>query len=128
MRTDEPRAVHLKDYHTPDFHVSKIDLDFVLEPDAARVAAKMQVKRTGSKSAPLVLNGEQLKLLGLRIDNQELSGAHFRIDDETLTIEIVPDEFTLDVFTEIAPASNTSLEGLYLSKGIFCTQCEPEGF
>src|SRR5690348_9089649 len=45
MRTDEPRAIHLKDYRAPEFHISKIDLDFVLEPDATRVAAKMQVKR-----------------------------------------------------------------------------------
>jgi aminopeptidase N len=128
MRTDEPRAIHLKDYRAPDFQISKIDLDFVLEPDATRVAAKMQVKRTGDKAMPLALNGEQLKLAALRIDGKDVPKERYRVDDETLTIEAVPDEFILDVFTEIAPTANTSLEGLYLSKGIFCTQCEAEGF
>src|SRR3954468_4734811 len=128
MRTDEPRAIHLKDYRAPDFQISKIDLDFVLEPDATRVAAKTQVKRTGDKAMPLALNGEQLKLAALRIDGKDVPKERYRVNDETLTIEAVPDEFTLDVFTEIAPTANTSLEGLYLSKGIFCTQCEAEGF
>ncbi len=128
MRTDEPRTIRLKDYRAPDFHISAVDLDFVLDPAATRVAAKMTVKRTGEKSVPLVLNGEQLKLLALRIDNEDVAPDRYRTDAETLTIDNVPDEFVLDVFTEISPAANTSLEGLYVSKGIFCTQCEAEGF
>ena len=40
----------------------------------------------------------------------------------------MPDRFTLEIVTEIAPADNTALEGLYLSGGMFCTQCEAEGF
>ncbi|HEX3943418.1 MAG TPA: aminopeptidase N [Rhizomicrobium sp.] len=128
MRTDEPRAINLKDYRAPDFHISTVDLDFTLDPVATRVAAKMNVKRSGDKSAPLVLNGEQLKLLALRVDGEDVPQDRYRTDAETLTIDKVPDEFVLDVFTEIAPAANTSLEGLYVSKDIFCTQCEAEGF
>ncbi|MBV9570448.1 MAG: aminopeptidase N [Alphaproteobacteria bacterium] len=128
MRTDEPRAIHLKDYRAPDFHISKIDLDFVLAPENTRVTARMQVKRNGANSAPLVLNGEHLKLVSLRLDDEELPESRYRADAETLTIDNLPDEFVLDAITEIAPASNTSLEGLYVSKGIFCTQCEAEGF
>ena len=30
--------------------------------------------------------------------------------------------------TEIDPGANTELEGLYLSKGMYCTQCEAQGF
>ena len=128
MRTDEPRAIYLKDYRAPDFRIATIDLDFVLSPEGTRVAAKMKVQRTGDKSAPLVLSGEQLKLLSLRIDGNDVAEGAYRTDDETLTIESVSDEFVVEVVTEISPAANTSLEGLYLSKGIFCTQCEPEGF
>ncbi|HEX3653678.1 MAG TPA: aminopeptidase N [Rhizomicrobium sp.] len=128
MRTDEPRAINLKDYRAPDFHISKIDLDFMLTPENTRIAAKMQVKRMGDRSAPLVLNGEQLKLLALRIDDQDVPQDRYRTDTESLTIDSIPDEFVLDLITEIAPASNTSLEGLYVSKAIFCTQCEAEGF
>ncbi len=128
MRTEEPRTIRLKDYRAPDFRISKIDLDFVLDPEATRVAATMKVRRTGNKSASLTLSGEQLKLLALRIDGKDLPENSYRTDAETLIVDSVPDEFVLDIFTEIAPASNTSLEGLYLSKGIFCTQCEAEGF
>ncbi len=128
MRTDEPHAIHLKDYRPADFHISHIDLDFVLEPESTRVAAKMKVKRTGSKGAPLILSGEQLKLLSLRIDGADVATDRYSIADDALTIESVPDAFVLEVTTEISPAANTTLEGLYLAKGIFCTQCEPEGF
>ena len=128
MRTEEPRAIHLKDYRAPDFRIPTIDLDFVLAPEATHIAAKMTVQRTGEKDAPLALNGERVKLLGLRIDNEDVPADRYHADTETLTIHGVPDKFKLDVFTEIAPASNTSLEGLYVSKGIFCTQCEAEGF
>src|SRR4051812_37682331 len=128
MGTEEPRPIHLKDYRPADFRISTIDLDFVLTPENTRVAAKMRMQRTGDSAAPLVLNGEQLKLLVLRIDGNDVPESRYRLDDETLSVDGVPDEFLLDVVTEIAPASNTSLEGLYLSKGIFCTQCEAEGF
>ena len=128
MRTEDPRAIHLKDYHAPDFRISTVDLDFVLAPENTRVAAKLQVQRTGDKAAPLVLDGEHLKLLSLRLDGQDLPQSRYRVAADTLTVEGVPDAFVLDVITEIAPAQNTALEGLYVSKGIFCTQCEPEGF
>ena len=127
MRTEEPRAVHLRDYRAPDYKISQIALDFVLEPEATRVTAKMDVERTGT-AAPLVLDGEHLRLISVAIDGQALKPADYKTDDETLTIHRVPARFALEIVTEIAPARNTALEGLYLAKGIFCTQCEAEGF
>ena len=123
MRTDEPRAIALKDYRAPDYRISEIALDFLLDPDATRVTATMNVVRTGA-AAPLVLNGEQLKLVSVALDGRALSPADYTVDDETLTIAKVPAKFTLEIVTEIAPADNTALEGLYMSNGIFCTQCE----
>jgi aminopeptidase N len=123
MRTEEPRAIHLKDYRAPDYRISEIALDFILEPEATRVTAISKVTRTGA--GPLVLNGEQLKLLSVEVDGK----AHpHEIGDETLTLSDLPETFTLKIVTEISPANNTALEGLYVSKGIFCTQCEAEGF
>jgi aminopeptidase N len=127
MRTEEPRAINLKDYRAPDYKISEIALDFHLDPDATRVTAKTRVSRSGG-DAPLVLSGEHMKLLSVAIDGRTLSADEYKVDDETLTIPSVPARFTLEIATEIAPAKNTALEGLYLSKGIFCTQCEPEGF
>ncbi|HVZ90162.1 MAG TPA: aminopeptidase N [Rhizomicrobium sp.] len=128
MRTEEPRAIALKDYRPPDYRVAEIALDFALDPKATRVAARSRISRAAAGPCPLVLNGEHLKLVSLAIDGRPLAASQFRVDEQTLTIESVPAEFTLEVVTEIAPADNTALEGLYLAKGIFCTQCEAEGF
>ncbi|MDE2500753.1 MAG: aminopeptidase N [Alphaproteobacteria bacterium] len=127
MRTDEPRAVHLKDYRAPDYKVSEIALDFVLSPDATRVKATTKFARTGAP-APLVLDGEHMKLVSVVLDGRALGQGEYAVGAETLTIDKVPERFTLEIVTEIAPSKNTSLEGLYLAKGIFCTQCEAEGF
>ncbi|HWD48737.1 MAG TPA: aminopeptidase N, partial [Rhizomicrobium sp.] len=127
MRTDEPRAINLKDYRAPDYRISNIDLTFALDPQLTRVTATMTVARQGD-SKPLVLNGENLKLVSLSIDGKPLAEDAYDIANDLLTIASVPDEFTLKIVTEFSPAANTALSGLYTSKGIFCTQCEAEGF
>jgi aminopeptidase N len=126
MRTEEPRAINLKDYRAPDYRISEIALDFVLDPDKTQVTAKSKVARQGS--GPLVLNGEHLELVSVAIDGNALSPAQYKVTDETLTIADVPAQFALEIVTKIAPAANTALMGLYTASGIFCTQCEPEGF
>jgi aminopeptidase N len=128
MRTEDPVAVHLKDYRAPDYKVSEIALDFVLDPKATRVAARLRIARNGAGAAPLVLNGEQLKLISVAIDGQALKPDEYRLEPELLVIPEVPQRFILDVVTEIAPAGNTLLSGLYTSNGMFCTQNEAEGF
>ena len=127
MRTDEPRAIALKDYRAPDYHIAEIALDFILDPQVTRVTATSKVERTG-EAVPLVLNGEQLKLVSIAIDGKTLTGTDYKIGADTLTIENPPANFTLEIVTEISPANNTALSGLYTSNGIFCTQCEAEGF
>ncbi|HEY2070216.1 MAG TPA: aminopeptidase N [Rhizomicrobium sp.] len=126
MRTEEPRAIALKDYRAPDFRIAEISLDFVLDPDATRVTAVSKVVRQGAADAPLVLNGEKIKLVSVAIDGKPID--NYLVNDDELVLENLPDSFTLSIVTEIAPAANTSLEGLYTAKGIFCTQCEAEGF
>ncbi len=127
MRTEEPRAVRLKDYRAPDYRIAEINLDFVLEPLATRVTATSKVTRTGS-AAPLVLDGEEMKLISVAIDGRALQSSEYSVSDEALTLHKLPDAFTLTIVTEFAPENNTALSGLYTSKGIFCTQCEAEGF
>jgi aminopeptidase N len=127
MRTEEPRAIALKDYRPPSYRISDVSLTFVLDPAATRVTSIMTLVRNGEPQ-PLVLNGEHVQLVSVALDGRALTGAEYRVDAETLTIDAVPERFTLEVVTEIAPEQNTALEGLYVSKGIFCTQCEAEGF
>ena len=127
MRTEEPRAIHLADYQAPEFRIHTVHLDFVLEPEATRVTSRLEIERQ-SGNGPLVLQGEDQKLLSVTLDGRVLSASDYLLDDKSLSIGKIPAKFTLEIVSEINPAANTALEGLFLSSGMFCTQCEPEGF
>jgi aminopeptidase N len=128
MRTDTPQPIRLADYRPPAFMVDKADLAFDLRPNATRVKARLSVRRTGEHTAPLRFNGERLKLISVAIDGRRLAAGAYAVDAEFLTIPGAPDVFTLETEVEIDPEANTALEGLYMSAGRFCTQCEAEGF
>ncbi|OJT96237.1 MAG: aminopeptidase N [Alphaproteobacteria bacterium 65-7] len=124
MRTEEPRAIHLADYTAPEFRIVTVHLDFALEPEATRVTARLEIERVYG-NGPLVLAGEAQELLSVTLDG---AAVDYHADAHALTIARVPDRFTLEIVSRINPAANTALEGLFLSNGMFCTQCEPEGF
>jgi len=128
MRTDTPQAIKLADYRPPAFLVDEVHLTFDLKPNATRVKARLSVRRNGEHAEPLRFNGERLKPLSVAIDGRPLAAAEHTIDAEWLTIPGAPDAFTLETDVEIDPENNKALEGLYMSGGRFCTQCEAEGF
>jgi len=127
MRTEEPRAIRLADYKAPEFRVRTVDLDFSLEPEATRVTARLAIERQ-SGDGPLVLLGENQTLLSLTLDGRALGAGEYLLDDKSLTLPNPPAKLILEIESRIDPAANTQLEGLFLSNGMFCTQCEPEGF
>ena len=129
MKTEAaPKTVHLKDYRQPDFWIPTVDLAFDLGEDSTRVCSRLKLERNGTGSAPLVLNGMDLKLLRVAIDGRELASSEYSVDEAHLTIPKVPAKFELEVDTEIEPQKNLSCEGLYKSSGTFCTQCEAQSF
>jgi aminopeptidase N len=128
MRTDTPQPIRLADYRPPAFLIDETTLDFVLEPTATRVKATLKVRRNPGQSGPLVLDGVRLKLIGVSIDGAPLDASAYELTDEHLTLPGAPEAFTLRTEVEIDPQGNTALEGLYMSGGRFCTQCEAEGF
>jgi aminopeptidase N len=128
MRDAENVTVRLSDYQPPDYLIDEIALVFSLEPEATLVAARSHVRRSGADAAPLVLNGERLELQSIAIDGELLSADKYRLEPGRLIIDNPPASFRLDIVTRISPATNTHLEGLYMSGGRFCTQCEAEGF
>ncbi len=123
-----PKTIYLKDYQPADFLISSVDLTFILNEGKTQIISKLQLKRNNTSTAPLVLNGEKLALTAISLNDSELLSDQYTVDDMSLTISDVPDQFILEIHTEIDPASNTSLEGLYQSSGNYCTQCEAEGF
>ncbi|WP_027854093.1 aminopeptidase N [Marinobacterium litorale] len=132
MSQQQPQTIYLKDYQVPSHLIAKTELRFELAEEETLVRATLHVRRNpeGAQARPaLVLNGHpSLELCRLSIDGQVLSERDFQRTDETLTITQVPEEFTLECLTRIHPETNTALEGLYKSDGMFCTQCEAEGF
>jgi aminopeptidase N len=128
MRTETPQPIRLADYRPPAFLIDEVHLTFDLAPNTTRVRARLAVRRNGAHSAPLRFNGERLKLISVAIDGRSLAEGERQVDDEFLTIPGVPDAFSLETEVEIDPENNKALEGLYMSGGRFCTQCEAEGF
>ncbi len=125
-----PHTIFRKDYTHPPFLVDAIELHFDLDPERTVVRSRLQLRRNpeAAGTPSLVLDGQELELLGIELDGKPLDPGSYRLEAESLTIDAVPEAFELAVTTAIRPAANTALEGLYVSSGNFCTQCEPEGF
>jgi aminopeptidase N len=130
MRTEEHRPILLKDYRPPDWLIETVDLDVSLHPSATRVRSKLKVKPNAAGApAPLVLDGEDLKLVSLKIDGKPLPPENFVATPDRLTIAQPPNgRFELEIETLIDPIGNTQLMGLYRAGTTYCTQCEAEGF
>lgn len=116
-----------KDYVAPHYALPKTNLDFTLDPTKTIVAAKLEFTKVDT-SKPIVLNGQYMQLLSIKIDGAVLNESDYKVDDKTLTLYKTKPSFVLETQVQINPQANTHLMGLYMSNGMFCTQCEPEGF
>jgi aminopeptidase N len=130
MRTDTAQPIRLKDYRPPDWLVQAVSLDVSLHPTQSKVRATLALKpNPQSSAAPLVLDGDGLTLVSLKLDGSALPPESYVATPDSLTIPQVPNgPFTLEIETLVDPTANTQLSGLYRSSGTFCTQCEAEGF
>ncbi len=128
MKTDHQIRKYLNEYSVPDFTITQTRLLFELDEQRTFVKSLLKIKRLGDADASLSLDGVGLDLLSICIDDRLLSSADYEKTSDKLIVYRVPDEFELVCEVEINPLANTRLEGLYLSSGNFCTQCEAEGF
>ncbi|MGE9550560.1 aminopeptidase N [Erwinia amylovora] len=124
--TQLPQAKNRHDYRAPDYTITDIDLTFNLDASTTRVTAVSRIVRLGAADAELRLDGEDLTLLSLDIDNH--AWPHYRLEEGVLILEQLPETFTMKIVNDIHPDKNTALEGLYKSGEALCTQCEAEGF
>ncbi len=131
MRTEQSVPIRLEDYRPPDWLVETVDLDVSLDPTATRVRAALRLTPNpkAAAPAPLILDGDGLKLVSLTLDGEALAADRFVADADRLTIAQPPQRsFTLAIETVIDPSANTQLMGLYRSGTTYCTQCEADGF
>ena len=127
----EPATIRLADYTPPPYRIESVDLTFDLDPKATRVKAVMKIASAHDRAKgvlPLALDGEKMKLLSITLDGKPLQDTAYELSDHSLTIPLPPMAFTLETEVEIDPEANKALEGLYVSRDVFCTQCEAEGF
>ncbi|WP_375173563.1 aminopeptidase N [Pseudooceanicola sp.] len=126
MKDAENPTIYLKDYTPPAWLVEDVHLTFRLAPEATRVVSKIRfVPNPATADRRFFLEGEELKLISARIDGVEVKP---EVTAEGLTCAVPDDAFTWEAEVEISPATNTALEGLYMSNGMYSTQCEAQGF
>ena len=121
----------LSEYLPPSYSIEKIDLKFELSETATIVTATLVGHKNADsedQNSILQLNGENQRLVSLKLNETFLNNDDFELDGGVLTFKVSANDFQVIVVSEINPSDNKALEGLYLSDGIFCTQCEPEGF
>jgi aminopeptidase N len=131
MRTEQARPIRLSDYRPPDWLIETVELDVSLHPSGTRVRSVLNLKPNpaGVAGAPLMLDGEELNLVGITLDNAPLASDRYAATPDGLTIPEPPQRpFRLAIETLVDPSANTQLSGLYRSSATYCTQCEAEGF
>ena len=126
MRDPAPTTVHLKDYAPFGWCIEHVDLTFDLHPTATRVTSRIAFRpNPATDDRTFFLHGENLTLIRAAIDGKEIAPD---LVEGGLTCPVPDAPFTWEAEVEIDPESNTSLDGLYMSNGMYCTQCEAEGF
>jgi len=130
MRTDITQPIRLKDYRPPDWLVDTVSLDVSLHPTSATVRSTLVLRPNPKQAAaPLILDGDGLTLVSLKLDGSTLPSESYVVTPDNLTIQQPPNgPFKLEIETVVDPSANTQLSGLYRSSGTYCTQCEAEGF
>mgnify|MGYP001428366114 FL=1 len=126
MKAVFPQTIYLKDYAAPAYLVDDVQLTFRLHPTQTRVLSRVAFRpNPDSDQQNFMLNGENMLLISARIDGKACAA---KIENGQLTVDVPDAAFIWEAEVEISPETNTALEGLYMSGGMYCTQCEAEGF
>ncbi len=125
MRDAAPQTIYLADYQPFGFDVTSVELTFDLHPTETRVHARIAFAPKPDGNGDFFLHGEGLTLISAHIDGAPI---HPDLTPEGLRCAVPDAPFVWESTVQIDPQSNTALEGLYMSNGMYCTQCEAEGF
>ena len=126
MKAVFPQTIYLKDYAAPAYLIDDVQLTFRLHPTQTRVLSRVAFRpNPDSDQQNFMLNGENMRLISAKIDGKECAP---KIENGRLTVDVPDAAFIWEAEVEISPETNTALEGLYMSGGMYCTQCEAEGF
>jgi len=126
-----PNKIYLKDYTPPPFVVDQADLTFEIKEDQTRIISNLKIKKNkavADKNTPLVFDMGKFEITSVIAGGMVLMPHEYEAHDGFFKIAKTPDEFELEITNFLRPHENISLEGLYKSGTIICTQCEAQGF
>ncbi|MDO3385561.1 aminopeptidase N [Gilvimarinus sp. SDUM040013] len=127
--TSAVQTVYLNDYQQPAYWIDKTELEVDIYSGETFVRSRLTMRKNSSiEGAQLDLHGEGLELLEIAIDGEPLSEERYVQGPSVLSLTPETEKFVLETKVRIEPEQNTSLEGLYRSRTMYCTQCEAEGF
>ncbi|WP_127116192.1 aminopeptidase N [Shimia sediminis] len=126
MRDAAPQTIYLKDYKPFGWIIDDVHLTFRLHPTATRVISRIRFRPDYEvHHRPFFLHGEDLKHVSIKVDGHDVDPTYV---DGGIEVDVPEAPFNWEAEVEINPQDNTALEGLYMSNGMYCTQCEAEGF
>lgn len=128
LSATQPQAKLLTDYTAPEFLIPTVNLSFNLDDHSTIVLAVYQVTRERNDVKQIVLDSQVEQVIEVQIDGEILPSQNWRISHHKLIIDVDLDAFELTIESKVDPLNNKALEGLYKSAGVYCTQCEAEGF
>ena len=138
MKHPENVVIRRSDYRAPGFLVDRVELCFELDPLATRVESRLSLRRNPAAdhaTPALELFGADIELISLLLDDQTLPPSAWQLsaagDRLTIAADVLMaggEQPELTIITVFNPTANLALEGLYVTNGTFCTQCEAEGF
>ncbi len=128
LKTDQAPVIELKNYQSLDFQITHIDMEVAIFDDYCQIESRLKIQRNNQSAQKIILLGEQMELLEVKLNGVQLSLTQFEHNQEKLSIPVNLNHFEIKTKVKILPKNNKALEGLYMSDGIYCTQNEPEGF
>ena len=90
MKTDTPKAIQRRDYSPPSYRIETVDLDVSLGEETTRVKSTLAIRATGDGAGPLVLSGEGMVLVSIRLDGAQLPETAYTVEEKSLTLHAPP--------------------------------------
>ena len=103
--TQAAKTIRLADYQPPAWRVTHAELKFELGLDETRVHSRLTLAR--DRAEPLRLDGEDLELVGARLDGRTLTAGDYRLDASGLVIADARDGSVLELDVRMNPARNS---------------------
>lgn len=110
-----------------DWRIAHTVMRMELAADRVVTTADLHVEPVAATAQPLVLDGRGLETLEVGVDGRTLGEGEYRVDAQTLTIELAPGNHVVTTRVAAAPG-HPGDKGLVHGHSLLSTNLEPEGF